>query len=186
MKIVIKIYKMLLLPISVFLFSGCNGQENPKYIGKEFGVFDLDKITFKENLDTLFSKSDFFIITNKDSHFDTLQKKQIYTDTLAYIYRIPHAKVDGQYGFKNLNIKDKVVSFTADNNKKFRKVDFSIYISADEYNKLLSVCKDFKDITTEQIKKFNNNKYAFLQQTDGHKQTNFVSRWCYPFYCSVS
>lgn len=166
-----KTHQILLLANLMLFFSGCSGQDNPKYIGKKFGTFKLDKITFDENLDTLFSKSEFFVITDKNSHFDTLQKKQIWTDTMAYIYRIPHAKVDGLYSFKGLKIKDKVVSFTSDKNKKFRKLDFAIYISANEHSKLLNDCKDFKDITTDRIRKFNNNKYVILQKTDGHKQT---------------
>lgn len=166
-----KIYHLLSLMSLILCFSGCSGHDNPKYIGKKFGLFQIDKITFDENLDTLFSKSDFFVITDKNSHFDTIQKKEIYTDTLAYIYRIPHAKVDGLYSFKGLKIKDRVVSFTADKNKKFRKVDFSFYISENEYHKLLADCKDFKDITTDQIRKSHNNKYIILQKTEGNKQT---------------
>ncbi|RZL34328.1 MAG: hypothetical protein EOO96_10165 [Pedobacter sp.] len=166
-----KIYQYFLLAHLMLIFSSCTGQNNPKYIGKKFGVFNLDKISFDENLDTLFSKSDFFVIADKNSYYDTIKNKEIYTDTMAYIYRIPHAKVDGLYSFKGIKIKDKVVSFTADKNKKFRKLDFSIYISEDEYSKLLNDCKDFKDITTEQIRKANNNKYIILQKTDNHKQT---------------
>lgn len=128
-----KTYTLLFLITFNMLFIACNGQENQKRIGKEFGMFDIDKISFSENLDSLFAKSAFFVITKKNSHFDTIQNRQIWTDTLLYIYRIPHEKVDGLYSFKNLKVKDAVVSFASDKNKKFRKVDFSVYISTAEY-----------------------------------------------------
>lgn len=40
------------------LFQNCQSQtkENPKFLGSENGIFDFDKVTFKENIDTLFSK----------------------------------------------------------------------------------------------------------------------------------
>lgn len=34
----------------------CQTKENPKYLGADNGVFDLDKATFKENTEILFSK----------------------------------------------------------------------------------------------------------------------------------
>ncbi|WP_293312232.1 hypothetical protein [Pedobacter sp. UBA5917] len=165
-----KKYLSLISLSLLVVFVACTRQ-NPKYIGKDYGVFDIDQVSFNENLDTLFSRSPFFVITKKNSHFDTLQKKEIWTDTLLYTYRIPKAKVAGLYRFKNITVKDNVVSFTADKNKKFRKVDFSIYISTAEYDKLISLCKDFKDVTTEQVRKFNNNKYIILQKEEGQKQT---------------
>ncbi|MBF6654793.1 hypothetical protein HUE46_01190 [Flavobacterium columnare] len=40
----------------LFLLSNCQSQQNEKYIGLKYGIFDIDKVTFTENIDTLFSK----------------------------------------------------------------------------------------------------------------------------------
>ncbi|WP_027388271.1 hypothetical protein [Chryseobacterium gregarium] len=47
-----------ILMISMTLFQNCQSQtkENPKYLGSEHGIFDLDRATFNENVETLFSK----------------------------------------------------------------------------------------------------------------------------------
>jgi len=49
---------IFILIILMNLFQNCQSQtkENPKYLGAENGVFDLDKATFNENVETLFSK----------------------------------------------------------------------------------------------------------------------------------
>ena len=46
------------LIILMALFQNCQSQtkENPKYLGSENGIFDLDRATFNENVETLFSK----------------------------------------------------------------------------------------------------------------------------------
>lgn len=83
-----KIYKLLFFLNFTLLFIGCNGQENPHYIGKKFGIFDLDKVTFEENVDSLFSKvnkNDLILIVGKDSYFDTIQKKK-FTPTQLNMY----------------------------------------------------------------------------------------------------
>ena len=169
-----KIYKILFFLNFTLLFIGCNGQENPHYIGKKFGIFDLDKVTFEENVDSLFSKvnkNDLILIVGKDSYFDTIQKKEIYTDTIEYVYRIPHAKIENLYSFKTFKIKDKVVSFYTDNQKRFRRIDFSTYMTKDEYKDLIAKSKDYIDVTTDKVKKFNNGKYVILEKLDGTKKT---------------
>lgn len=169
-----KLYKLFFFLNFMILITGCKGQENPKYIGKAFGIFELDQISFKENPDTLFSKvnkADLILIAGKDSYFDTLQNKQIWTDTIEYIYRIPHAKVDGLFAFKGFEIKDKVVSFYTDHQKRFRRVDVSFYMTKEEYKNLMDKTKDYKDITTKQIRDFNNGKYSVFEKLDGTKKT---------------
>jgi len=170
-----KLYKLIFFLNFTLLFTACNGQKNPDYIGQKFGTFDLDRIDFEENLDTLFSKvnkADLILIVGKYSYFDTIQKKQIWTNTIEdYIYRIPHAKIEGLYCFKNFKIKDKVVSFYADNQKRFRRVDFSTYMTKDEYKDLISKSKDYIDVTTDKVKKFNNGKYVILEKVIGTKKT---------------
>lgn len=167
--------KLLLFLTTLFFITSCNGQKNPDYIGHKFGVFDLDKINFDENLDTLFSKvskDDLILIIGKYSYFDTIQKKQIRTDTIEnYFYRIPHAKSEGLYSFQNFKIKNKVVSFYADNQKRFRRVDFAIDMTEKEYARLIAKNKDYKDITDDQVKEFHNGKYMILEKTEGTKKT---------------
>lgn len=169
-----KIYKLFFFLNFSFLFIGCNGQENPNYIGTKFGTFDLNKIKFEENIDTLFSKinrNDLILIVGKNSYFDTIQKKEVYTDTIEYVYRIPQAKIEGLYSFKNFKIKDNVVSFYTDSQKRFRRVDFSTYMTRDEYKSFIAENKDYIDITTDKVKKFNNDKYVILEKLEGTKKT---------------
>ena len=169
-----KIYKLFFFLSFTFLFIGCNGQENPNYIGTKFGTFDLNKIKFEENIDTLFSKinkNDLILIVGKNSYFDTIQKKEVYTDTIEYVYRIPQAKIGGLYSFKNFKIKDNVVSFYSDSLKRFRRVDFSTYMTRDEYKSFIAENKDYIDITTDKVKKFNNDKYVILEKLEGTKKT---------------
>lgn len=169
-----KLCKLFFFLNFMVLITGCNGQENPEYIGKAYGTFELDRITFKEKPAFLFSKvnqADLILITGKDSYFDTLQNKQIWTDTIEYIYRIRHAKVDGLYAFKGFKIKDKVVSFYTDHQKRFRRVDVSFYMTKEEYKNLMDKTKDYKDITTKQIRDFNNGKYNIFEKIDGTKKT---------------
>ena len=170
-----KLFRLLFFLIFTLLLSACNGQKNPDYIGHEFGTFDLDKINFEENIDTLFSKvnkANLILIVGKYSYFDTIQQKQILTDTIEdYLYRIQYEKIEGLYSFKKFKIKDKVISFYADNQKRFRRVDFSINMTEKEYFDLISKSKDYKDITTDQVKKFNNGKYIILEKIEGAKKT---------------
>ncbi|QYS86906.1 hypothetical protein JJC03_02555 [Flavobacterium oreochromis] len=44
------------LIFSILFLSNCQSQQNKKYIGLKYGSFDIDKLTFTENIDTLFSK----------------------------------------------------------------------------------------------------------------------------------
>lgn len=54
-----KIKFLILIFMTAFLVN-CNSQtkENSKFLGKEYGEFNLENVTFKENVDTLFSKID--------------------------------------------------------------------------------------------------------------------------------
>ncbi|SFC44772.1 hypothetical protein [Kaistella jeonii] len=173
-----KLYRLLVFLNLTFLIIGCNGQENPNYIGKQYGTFKLEKITFKENLDSLFSKvnkDNLIFIVGKDSYFDTIKKKQIYTDTTDYVYRIPHAKMDSIYSFKNFKLKDVVVSFYTDKQKRFRRVDFSTYMTAKQYKDFIKNIQDYSDITTDKIKKSNNGKYIIFELKEGTKKTLIYS-----------
>ncbi len=81
------------------LFQNCQSQtkENPKYLGFENVVFDLDKVTFNENVEILFSK------INHVSLDRTADKSK------AWVYR---NKIDDN------TVKPKLVSFfDIENNK---------------------------------------------------------------------
>lgn len=157
----------------LFMFMSCNGQENPDYIGAGYGVFDLDRITFSEQLDTLLSKSEkYYKLPKGEEYFDNGQKKYTLKDTVYYIYRIPPKFVaEGTFRFKGLVIKRKeVVDFYADDSGNFRKLEVSVYLSDQQYRDLIAACKDFKDLTPENVRKVNNNKYIILQSNDTKKQ----------------
>jgi len=88
-----KTYRILFLFNFYFCLQAAT-DKNPKYIGPASGAFELDHITFHENLDSFFSKmntSDLIRIVGKDSYFDTIQKKQTWTDTLNIFieFRMP-------------------------------------------------------------------------------------------------
>ena len=47
---------ILIILMTLFQNRQSQTKENPKYLGSENGIFDLDKATFNENVETLFSK----------------------------------------------------------------------------------------------------------------------------------
>jgi hypothetical protein len=155
------------------MFASCNAQENPRYIGTKYGVFDLDKITFSEQLDTLFSKTEkYYKIPKGNEPFDEKLRKYLIRDTLYYIYRIPTKSIaEGTFKFKNLDIKPKaVVDFYADHSYNFRKMEASVYLDDKQYQELRFACENFKDVTPENVKKVNNGKYVILQSVNAEKQ----------------
>jgi hypothetical protein len=50
------IYNKIFSVLFLVSLLNCQGQQNEKYIGLKYGNFDIDKATFTENIDTLFSK----------------------------------------------------------------------------------------------------------------------------------
>ncbi|HEX8576781.1 MAG TPA: hypothetical protein VF677_10860 [Flavobacterium sp.] len=58
--------------IFCFLFISCESQdkENPKYLGKEFGIFKIDRVSFNEDKDVLFSKVDIYM-TDTENKINT-------------------------------------------------------------------------------------------------------------------
>jgi hypothetical protein len=81
-----------ILIILMTLFQNCQSQtkQNPKYLGSENGIFDLDKATFNENIETLFSKIQYISLDR------TADKSK------AWVYR---NKID------NRNVKRNLISF---------------------------------------------------------------------------
>ena len=162
-------FKLLLIIALLSLCTGCSGQGHPKYIGEQYGTFDLDKITFRENPDSLLSKTEqYYKLPEEDRYFDDMLKRFVETDTLYFIYRIPSKYISGKmFRFKNFRLKAKeIVDFYVDNSKRLRKVETSVYMSAEEYGQLLAACKDFKDITPVNVSNFNNKKYVILQKEE--------------------
>jgi hypothetical protein len=164
------------MPIYVsllFMLMNCNAQENPKYIDAGYGVFHLDKITFSEQLDSLFSKTEkYYKLPKGEEYFNDGQKKYALKDTVYYIYRIPSKFVaEGTFRFKNLAIKPKeVVDFYADDSGNFRKIEVSVYLNDQQYRELIAACKDLKDHTPENVRKVNSGKYVILQNVNAEKQ----------------
>ncbi|WP_129715255.1 hypothetical protein [Pedobacter sp. SYP-B3415] len=151
--------------IFLFTFGSCNGQDNPTHLGARFGVFDLDKVTFAERLDTLFAK--------QKKSYKLPKESATGHDTLYTIFRIPASSAeDKTFKFKNVEIKPKeVVDFYADQSNKFRKVEASVYLTKQQYNALLNACKHFKDITPANVRTVHNGKYNILQTRDAGTQT---------------
>lgn len=81
-----------ILILLMTLFQNCQSQtkENPKFLGSENGIFDLDKATFNENIETLFSKIQYVSLDR------TADKSK------AWVYR---NKIDDR------NLKSNLISF---------------------------------------------------------------------------
>lgn len=159
-------YGNLFALLLLLMNTGCNAQGNALYIGKQYGVFDLDKITFSEQPDTLLSKVEkYYKLPQEDGYFDEQQKAFVTTGILYHIYRmLPRYVSTGMFTFKQLQIPSKqVIDFYADQSGNLRKVEFSVYLGDKEYQDLRAACKDFKDVTTEQISRLNNGNYKILQ-----------------------
>ncbi|MBB6369176.1 hypothetical protein [Chryseobacterium shigense] len=157
--------KNIVVMMAVVFFISCNGQKNAEFIGRAYGVFDLNKITFKENPDHLLSKV--------EKYYQLPTEKTVDGKLLAYkIYRIlPEYVTEGMFSFKNIKLKKrKIVDFYVDPSKQLKEVEFSAYLTEKEYRDLLGGRKEFKDITPENVRKFNNNKYEILQSTDHGRQ----------------
>lgn len=166
--------RILMFAILLFMFVSCKGQESPKYIGAKYGVFDLDKITFSEQLDTLFSGTEkYYMLPKGNERFDGKLGKYMMQDTMYYIYRIPPKNVvEGTFRFRSLEIKPKeVVDFYADHSHHFRKVEVSVYMNDAQFAELRAACKEFRDVTPENVRKVNNGNYSILQCKDVEKQT---------------
>jgi len=165
--------QILLNMMLLFMFESCSGQDNPPYIGAEYGTFDLDKITFSERLDTLFSKTEkYYKMPKGDEVFDEKSGKYLIRDTLYHMYRTPTKYVaEGTFRFKSLLIKPKeVVDFYTDHLHNFRKVEVSVYLNNTQYAELRAACKDFRDVTPANVRKVNNGKYVILQSEEAGKQ----------------
>ncbi len=107
-------------------FTSCNSQiANPKSLGKR--ILDLDKITFDENIDTLFSKVKHRKLPITDGYYDKEKKKTVTTDTLAFDIRISK-KTPNQplFYFLDKNFtEDYLVSIYTDKKNNFRAFSFS-------------------------------------------------------------
>jgi hypothetical protein len=156
-------YLLICYSAILLMFTSCKAQEkNPEYLGIKYGVFDLDKITFLENVDMLFSKVEkYYKRPVDDGYFDEKLKKFMTTDTLYYTYRVsPKLVTQGMFKFKDFNIKsNEAIDFYMDKARNFRRIEVSVYMNAQQYKELRSATKDFKDITPENVKRVNNHKY---------------------------
>lgn len=152
----------------------CQGQHNPKYIGEAHSIFHLDKITFAEQPDTLLSKVErYYKLPQDDGYFNDTIKQFIKTGTLYHIYRIlPKHVTATMFAFSILKLPaGQVVDFYVDQSQQLRKVEFSVYVTEAEYKQLIAAGKGLKDITPDNVRRFNQDKYVIFQQEEGQKQT---------------
>lgn len=108
-----------------FLLFSCNSQEkeNPKFICKDCGNFDLSKITFKENIDTLLSKTGYShtVLVNQHTEENQLKEQTKKTPICInkYILRNQNNEILGKDIFNYHNeFTFNNLSFIADSNKK--------------------------------------------------------------------
>jgi len=107
------------------------GKPNPKYLGAKFGDFDLDKVTFKENVDSLFSKSkDYFIRAEKNSAFSTKVKREPLKDTVGFQYFLDiETNKSLKVFFFDKRFNDSKCQFITDKNKNLMGVYFSLSVT---------------------------------------------------------
>ncbi|MBC9915164.1 hypothetical protein [Chitinophaga varians] len=161
---------LFLLPL---MFS-CQGQTNPKYVGEPNSTFQLDKITFAEQPDTLLSKvARYYKLPEDDGYFNDTIKQFIKTGTLYHIYRIVPKHVSaGMFAFSTLKLPaGQIVDFYVDPSQKLRKLELSVYMTEAEYKQLIAAGKGLKDVTPDNVRKFNQGKYVIYQQDEDQKQT---------------
>ena len=132
----------IFIVIITVLFISCTAQEtNPKYIGNE--ILDLDKITFNESIDTLFSKVLHRKLPITDGYYDVINKKTVITDTLAFDVRISK-KTPNQPLFYFLDKKfteDYLVDFYTDSENNFKAISFSS-LRKESYNDVLNMMRN--------------------------------------------
>ncbi|QNK63237.1 hypothetical protein H7F33_01570 [Pedobacter sp. PAMC26386] len=124
---------VLLAVISLLFVQNCEGQvkENPKYLGVKFGDFDLDKITFKEDINTLFSKVKYIKLPRKDTYYDEVKKQEVIRDTLAFEYKIdPDDPNRETTYFLDRALRGDLVFFFVDKSNRLKA--FSFFISGTE------------------------------------------------------
>ena len=115
---------IVLMFMIVTLTIGCKAQTSiqPKYIGKAYGKLDLEKIDFNENIDTLFSKTDHWILPEtQEKYVDSNKPLSYVLDTMNFIYRIKNAKLNNnnQFKFGDININLNHVDFYVTKAGKF-------------------------------------------------------------------
>ncbi|MDO6811225.1 hypothetical protein Q4603_21590 [Zobellia galactanivorans] len=115
---------LILVPFILFLCS-CHTQNNPKYIGLEYGTLNLDNISFNENIDTLFSKIPYIRFTKTSN--DLFRASNIDNDTLAFEYRVKKENQSKQlYYFLHEDLSDEMISFYSDKYKNLKAISFLI------------------------------------------------------------
>lgn len=122
-------FYILLAVINLLMIQGCHSQNsiNPKYLG---GDFDLDKVTFKEDVNVLFSKVQYIKLPRKDTYFDNVKKQDIVKDTLAFEYKVDEAdRAKVNTYFLDRSLKYDMVFFFTDKNNHFKA--FSFFMSQD-------------------------------------------------------
>ena len=124
---------IVLMLMIVTLTIGCKAQISiqPKYIGKAYGKLDLEKIDFNENIDTLFSKTDHWILPEtQEKYVDSNKPLSYVLDIMNFIYRVKNAKLNNnnQFKFGNFNINLDDADFYVTKSGKFVGVNSVVLI----------------------------------------------------------
>ncbi|SHF86931.1 hypothetical protein [Pedobacter caeni] len=118
---------VLLAVLNLLVFQSCQSQtpKNPQHLGEGTGDFDLDQLTFKEDVNALFSKVNYIKLPHKDAFYDKVKKEEVIRDTLAFEYKVSkadRAKVNTYFLDKSLN--HRMVFFFVDKKNQFKAFSF--------------------------------------------------------------
>lgn len=156
-------FKILITILSIITlsFSNCKQPDNPKYLGKEYGKFDLSKLTFDENMDTIFSKID-HITSLRPSNEGSIQ-----------ILKIKNfSEVNNIFYFYGLKLNN--LEFFIDNSpKKLLAITDLVFVSSDEADNFINnvkKSKHYQEIPVEKDERIDkyfigNNQYSLLEIT---------------------
>lgn len=142
------ILKLLIVIISLTTlgFTSCKQKDNPKYLGKEYGKFDLAQLTFKEDFDMLFSKID-------NAHFYASDKRTL------QIYRANHPITGSDlYSFYGLDL-NMTTFYLKDSDKSLLAVTDLLFLSsqkADDFINKVKNSNNYQEIKTEKDERIDN------------------------------
>ncbi len=112
--------------ILIFIVMACTTGKNQNYIGVEYGSYDLSKINFEENIDTLFSKIPHLILPHTQNKFNPENGKYSIADTIAYEIRIEKIARSSQlFHFSKPEFTTNNVNVILTKNKDFAGFKFN-------------------------------------------------------------
>ena len=119
-------FYIMLAAVNLIIIQSCHSQNsiNPTYLGVKPGDFDLDKVTFKEDVNLLFSKVKYIKLPRMATYLDKKIKQEI-KDTLAFEYKVdkPDRNSVNAY-FLVKSLKNDMVFFFVDKSNHLKAVSF--------------------------------------------------------------